>query len=65
MIKINKGLDLPINGSPKQEILDGPTVSEVAVLGEDYLGMKPSMKVRVDQKVRCGDELFIDKKLMV
>jgi len=62
MIKISKGLDLPINGSPKQEILDGPTVSEVALLGEDYLGMKPSMKVRVDDKVKCGDELFIDKK---
>lgn len=62
MIKISKGLDLPINGSPKQEILDGPSVSEVALLGEDYLGMKPSMKVRVDDKVKCGDELFIDKK---
>ena len=62
MIKINKGLDLPITGSPKQEILDGPSVSEVALLGEDYLGMKPSMKVRIDDKVKCGDELFIDKK---
>ncbi len=62
MIKIKQGLDLPISGSPKQEILDGPTVSEVALLGEDYLGMKPSMKVRVDDKVKCGDELFIDKK---
>ncbi|MET1256354.1 Na(+)-translocating NADH-quinone reductase subunit A [Aliikangiella maris] len=62
MIKINKGLDLPINGSPKQEILEGPAVSEVGILGEDYLGMKPSMKVRVDQKVRCGDPLFVDKK---
>lgn len=62
MIKINKGLDLPITGSPKQEILDGPAVQEVAILGEDYLGMKPSMKVRVGDKVKCGDEIFIDKK---
>ncbi len=62
MIKIRKGLELPINGSPKQEILDGPAVSEVAILGEDYLGMKPSMKVRIGDKVKCGDELFIDKK---
>jgi len=62
MIKIRKGLDLPINGSPKQEILDGPAVSEVAILGEDYLGMKPSMKVRVGDKVKCGDEIFVDKK---
>ena len=62
MIKISKGLDLPISGSPKQEILEGPAVSEVALLGEDYLGMKPSMRVRVGDKVKCGDELFIDKK---
>ncbi len=62
MIKIRKGLDLPISGSPKQEIFNGPTVSEVALLGEDYIDMKPTMKVRVDQKVKCGDELFIDKK---
>ncbi|TQV88990.1 Na(+)-translocating NADH-quinone reductase subunit A [Aliikangiella coralliicola] len=62
MIKIREGLDLPISGSPKQEILDGPAVSEVAVLGEDYLGMKPSMKVRVGDKVKCGDEIFVDKK---
>jgi len=62
MIKIHKGLDLPINGAPKQEILDGPAVTEVALLGEDYIDMKPSMKVRIDQKVKCGDEIFIDKK---
>ena len=62
MIKIRKGLDLPISGSPKQEILEGPAVSEVAILGEDYLGMKPSMKVRVGDKVKCGDEIFVDKK---
>lgn len=62
MIKINKGLDLPITGSPKQEILDGPTVTKVALLGEDYLGMKPSMKVRVGDTVKCGDQLFVDKK---
>ena len=62
MIKIRKGLDLPITGSPKQEILEGPAVSEVAILGEDYLGMKPSMKVRVGDKVKCGDEIFVDKK---
>ncbi|MGX5172812.1 Na(+)-translocating NADH-quinone reductase subunit A [Aliikangiella sp. IMCC44653] len=62
MIKIKRGLDLPISGSPKQEIHDGPAVSEVALLGEDYLGMKPTMKVRVDDKVKCGDPLFLDKK---
>lgn len=62
MIKINKGLDLPIKGSPKQKILDGTNVSEVALLGEDYIDMKASMKIRIGDKVKCGDTLFADKK---
>ncbi len=62
MIKINKGLDLPITGKPKQAISDGPPITEVALLGEDYLGMKPSMHIRIDQKVKCGDLLWTDKK---
>ena len=62
MIKIRKGLDLPIAGSPKQEISDGSFVTEVALLGEDYIDMKPSMKIRIGDKVKCGDKVFVDKK---
>jgi Na+-transporting NADH:ubiquinone oxidoreductase subunit A len=62
MIKIKKGLDLPITGKPKQEISDGPPITEVALLGEDYLDMKPSMHIRIDDKVKCGDLLWTDKK---
>jgi Na+-transporting NADH:ubiquinone oxidoreductase subunit A len=62
MIKIKKGLDLPITGKPKQVISDGPPITEVALLGEDYLGMKPSMQIRIDQPVKCGDLLWTDKK---
>jgi len=62
MIKINKGLDLPITGSPEQSISDGPAVKTVAVLGPDYVGMKPSMSVKVGDQVKLGQELFADKK---
>jgi len=62
MIKINKGLDLPITGNPTQSISDGPPVSEVALLGEDYLDMKPSMHIRLEHEVKCGDLLWTDKK---
>lgn len=56
MITIKKGLDLPIAGKPEQVIRNGNTVTEVALLGEEYVGMRPSMKVRegdVVKKVRC------------
>lgn len=62
MIKIRKGLDLPITGSPKQSIEDGPKVRSVAVVGFDYHGMKPTMTVSVGDKVKIGQELFTDKK---
>ena len=62
MITIKKGLDLPIAGSPAQVIHDGATISEVAVLGEEYVGMRPSMKVREGDVVKKGQVLFEDKK---
>lgn len=62
MIKIKKGLDLPIAGRPVQKIYDGPTISHVAVLGEEYVGMRPSMRVKEGEQVRKGQPLFEDKK---
>lgn len=62
MIKLKKGLDLPIEGAPKQEISDGPSVSKVALIGDDVVGMKPTMEVKIGDKVKVGQLLFTDKK---
>ena len=62
MITIKKGLDLPIAGKPEQVIRDGNAVSEVALLGEEYVGMRPSMKVREGDVVKKGQVIFEDKK---
>ena len=62
MIKIKRGLDLPITGAPVQTIDDGNLVSQVAVLGADYVGMKPTMAVKVGDRVKLGQVLFSDKK---
>lgn len=62
MIKIRKGLDLPMTGKPEQSIHDGPTVRSVAVLGPDYHGMKPTMAVQQGDAVKLGQLLFTDKK---
>ena len=61
-IQIKKGLNLPITGSPRQEISDGPAVSTVAVLGPDYVGMKPTMLVQEGEQVKQGQMLLLDKK---
>lgn len=62
MITIKKGLDLPISGAPEQVIHDGPVITEVAILGEEYVGMRPSMAVKVGDTVKKGQLLFSDKK---
>jgi Na+-transporting NADH:ubiquinone oxidoreductase subunit A len=62
MIRIRRGLDIPIAGAPRQEIERGPRIRSVAVLGADYPGMKPTMIVREGDRVRRGQVLFEDKK---
>lgn len=62
MIKIKRGLDLPITGSPEQRIDDARQVRSVAVVGFDYHGMKPTMEVREGDRVKLGQILFSDKK---
>ena len=62
MIKIKQGLDLPISGSPEQSITGGRAVRSAAVVGFDYVGMKPTMAVAVGDRVKKGQLLFTDKK---
>ncbi|MDB1123182.1 Na(+)-translocating NADH-quinone reductase subunit A [Vibrio algarum] len=62
MITIKKGLDLPISGAPAQVINDGKSIKKVALLGEEYVGMRPTMHARVGDEVKKGQVLFEDKK---
>ncbi|WP_116473764.1 Na(+)-translocating NADH-quinone reductase subunit A [Zobellella maritima] len=62
MITIKKGLDLPIAGAPEQVIYDGPAIKRVATLGEEYVGMRPTMYVKVEDRVKKGQVIFEDKK---
>ncbi|MDC0609928.1 Na(+)-translocating NADH-quinone reductase subunit A [Vibrio sp.] len=62
MITIKKGLDLPIAGAPAQVINDGKSITKVALLGEEYVGMRPTMYVREGDEVKKGQVLFEDKK---
>ena len=61
-IRISKGLDIPIAGAPEQMLEAGRFVRSVALLGGDYLGLKPKMLVQEGDQVRLGQALFIDKR---
>ncbi len=62
MITIKKGLDIPIKGAPQQELSDGKAVTTVATLGEEYVGMRPTMHVKEGDQVKKGQLIFEDKK---
>ena len=62
MIKTNKGLDLPISGSPSLDLDSSTAVNSVAILGADYVGLKPTMMVDEDDIVQSGQKLFENKK---
>ncbi len=61
-ITTRRGLDLPFTGTPQQVIDAGPEVSKVALLGGDYVGLKPTMQVQVGDRVKLGQPLFSDKR---
>ena len=62
MIKIKKGLNIPISGTPEDKITDFKNPRSVALVGSDYHGLKPAMLVTEGEKVKIGQPLFKDKK---
>lgn len=60
--KIRKGLDLPISGAPEQRVDAGNAPAFVALVADDYPGMRPRMLVAEGDTVKQGQQLFEDRK---
>ena len=60
--EISKGLDLPIQTELKQIVRSTVWPNRVAVIADDFPGMKPAMKVEEGQTVKRGQVLFEDRK---
>ncbi|MEM7461673.1 MAG: Na(+)-translocating NADH-quinone reductase subunit A [Pseudomonadota bacterium] len=56
-----KGLDLPVMGAPAPGIKEGPKIQTVAVVGADYLGLKPRLSVEEGQQISRGSPVFAHK----
>jgi Na+-transporting NADH:ubiquinone oxidoreductase subunit A len=61
-IRIRDGLDLPLPGPPVQRIETANAVRTVAVIGTDYVGLRPKMLVQTGDRIKLGDPLFVDKR---
>lgn len=62
-IKLKKGLDLPITGAPKPEVTDSASVSSVAIIGQDYIDLKPAINVAEGDTVQVGSPVMVDKRM--
>lgn len=54
-------MNLPVEGAPGSEVHSGPQVRRVALLGSDYIGLKPRIAVEEGDVVGAGAPLFAHK----
>ena len=56
---------MPALGEPVQKVAPARMTRRVALLADDYVGVRPSMRVAVGDDVKRGQLLFEDKKRRV
>ncbi len=60
--KLKKGLNLPVTGAPDQTIIhEGAALSTVALIGADYLNLKPRVLVDEGEQVKRGQPILFHK----
>lgn len=59
--RLRQGLDLPLAGDPERSVHAAPAVGTVALVADDYVGLKPTFHARPGERVVRGQLLFEDK----
>lgn len=62
VIKIKKGLDLPLTGAAASTIGAAPSIRRYAVKPTDFVGLMPKLLVQEGDLVNAGSPLFCEKK---
>ena len=62
MIKIKKGLDLPIEGAAEKRTTDARSIACYGIKPTDFVGLVPRLLVGEGDEVKVGDALFCDKR---
>lgn len=61
LIRIKKGLDIPITGAPSSRVTEDKKTNLFAICPDDYPGQVWKAVVKPGDKVKTGDPLFKDK----
>ena len=60
-IKIKKGLDIPLGGTPERHIVDARSIERYGVKPPDVVGFTPRLLVAEGDSVSAGQPLVADK----
>ena len=60
--QIRNGLDIPLTGKPDLTVIHRPQIKSVGVVGNDFVDLKPTMRVSEGDSVKIGQPLLEDKK---
>ena len=61
VIKLTKGLDLPLEGRAAEEIKSVSRPEVFSICPDHYAGIKPKLAVKEGDVVKAGEPLFHDK----
>jgi Na+-transporting NADH:ubiquinone oxidoreductase subunit A len=61
-VHLRKGLDISLAGAPRQVIEPGRGISSIALVGDDYAGLRSKLLVQQGDRVRLGDPLLADRR---
>ena len=62
VVKIKKGLDIPLKGEAPKELRDMPETGRFAIKPPDFKGLDLKLKAKQDTEVKAGDVVMFDKK---
>jgi Na+-transporting NADH:ubiquinone oxidoreductase subunit A len=61
-LRLRNGLDVALGGTPRQAIEPARAPRSVALIGDDYPGLRPRLLVHEGERVRLGDPLLSDRR---
>lgn len=61
VIRVKKGLNIPLLGKPQQIWIKSDTTKEVALCPDDFMGLVPKSLIKEGDKVKAGGALFYHK----
>lgn len=62
-VRIRRGLDLRLEGPPRQSIENGPPIGTIALLGADYPGIRFDLLVETGAEVAAGQPVMRQRTL--